>query len=134
MSGRRSAVKIMLFGRALELPPLREGDTGHVYVAGFRDYVKIGWSETVAGRLYEVQAGIPELLVLYSLIPARANAEKALHRRFPRQRLHGEWFRLAGGLKRWIDGSRAVVLTGVANRVTIDDRAGEPLIGNPLHF
>ena len=93
-------------GRAYlrDIPPAAEGYCGHVYVIGFADYVKIGWSENVARRLFEIQKYAPEELVLYKFIPANAETEGQLHRRFSHLRLYGEWFALFGGLKDWIEG------------------------------
>src|ERR1700724_2033791 len=54
----------------IEVPSLEPYQYGHVYVVGFADYVKIGWSGSVAHRLFEIQANAPEPLVLYKLIPA----------------------------------------------------------------
>ena len=97
---------------------------GHIYVIGFRDYVKIGWSETVKARLVNLQNGVPENLVVYGIIEGTPEEECALHKRFREMRLYREWFRLAGSLEIWIDGgckeSAVETAIGVANRITGD--------------
>jgi hypothetical protein len=53
------------------VPPLGPAHYGHVYVIGFADYVKIGWSEHVEERLFDIQKHAPEKLVLYTLFAAK---------------------------------------------------------------
>lgn len=95
---------------------------GYIYVVGFRDYVKIGWSESVKARLTGVQNGVPENLVIYGIIEGTIEEERALHKRFRDLRLFREWFRLSGSLEIWIDAGcqERVVETAirVAQRVT----------------
>ena len=88
----------------IDVPKLDPDHYGHVYVVGFADYVKIGWSGNVAKRLFEIQAHAPEPLVLYKLIPAvfGSDAERVLHQKFDHVRLRGEWFALSHGLPEWI--------------------------------
>ena len=83
--------------------PLLGSHYGHVYVIGFADYVKIGWSADVAARLFDIQKHAPEKLVLYSLIAASEKTERELHRRFKGTRLHGEWFALTHSLREWVE-------------------------------
>src|SRR5207302_725389 len=52
----------MLKSVIIDVPPLDPGHYGHVYVIGFADYVKIGWSENVAERLFDIQKHAPEKL------------------------------------------------------------------------
>jgi hypothetical protein len=87
----------------IDVPPLGPNHYGHVYVIGFADYVKIGWSENVAERLFDIQKHAPEKLVLYTLFAASKVTESELHRRFNGLRLHGEWFALTNYLKDWVD-------------------------------
>lgn len=87
---------------ALNPPPLAPGDLGHVYVAGFSTYIKIGWSTDVANRLLDLRTGIPEGLIVYALLPARPPYERELHARFKHLRLTGEWFRRQSELAAWI--------------------------------
>src|ERR1700722_19662533 len=87
----------------INVPPLGSGHYGHVYVIGFADYVKIGWSEHVEERLFDIQKHAPEELVLYTLFAARKATERRLHRRFNGLRLYGEWFALTHSLKEWVE-------------------------------
>jgi hypothetical protein len=88
---------------SIDVPPLGPNHHGHVYVIGFADYVKIGWSQNVKRRIFDIQKHAPEKLVLYRLIPAKEIIERNLHRKFEHLRLHGEWFALARSLKDWVE-------------------------------
>jgi hypothetical protein len=59
------------------VPPLGPNCYGHVYVIGFADYVKIGWSEDVGRRLFDLQKHAPEKLVIYRLFAAKKATEKS---------------------------------------------------------
>lgn len=87
----------------IDVPPLGPDQYGHVYVIGFADYVKIGWSENVKRRLFDIQKHAPEKLVLYRLFAAKKVTERQLHRKFKSLRLHGEWFALVRDLKYWVE-------------------------------
>jgi hypothetical protein len=87
----------------IDVPPLGPNHYGHVYVIGFADYVKIGWSEHVGERLFDIQKHAPEKLVLYTLFAAKQVTELKLHWRFNGLRLHGEWFALTHSLKDWVE-------------------------------
>jgi hypothetical protein len=84
------------------VPPLGPGYYGHVYVIGFADYVKIGWSTNVRRRLFDIQKNALEKLVLYSVFATKEATERTLHRRFKSLKLHGEWFALTHSLKDWV--------------------------------
>jgi Meiotically up-regulated gene 113 len=86
----------------IDVPPLGPNCYGHVYVIGFADYVKIGWSRNVKRRLFDLQKHAPEKLVLYRLFAAAEATESKLHRKFKRLRLHGEWFALTHSLRDWV--------------------------------
>ena len=87
----------------IDVPPLGPNHYGHVYVIGFADYVKIGWSENVRERLFDIQKHAPEELVVYRLFAAKKVTERKLQQRFTNMRLHGEWFALAHSLKGWVE-------------------------------
>lgn len=92
----------MLKSVNVDVPPLGPKQYGHVYVIGFADYVKIGWSENVTRRLFDIQKHAPEKLVLYSLFAASRQIEQKLHQKFKSTRLHGEWFALTHSLRDWV--------------------------------
>lgn len=78
---------------------------GTVYLAGFGQYVKIGFTSgtQIEYRIQEIQVGCPEKIEMLCAIPGSFKMEAALHRRFKELRLHGEWFRREGDLAVWID-------------------------------
>lgn len=61
--------------------------------------VKIGWSYDPVARLRRLQAASPAPLTLWGVIPGTRQDEKILHECFADYRSHGEWFRVAPGLK-----------------------------------
>lgn len=84
--------------------PNRGEPEGLVYVIGFGDYVKIGFTTNLNNRLPVLQTGMPEKLTLYGTIADAEQAdERRLHRRFAAHRLQGEWFRKEGELAAWIE-------------------------------
>lgn len=55
--------------------------------------IKIGLTAGRAeGRLFTLQTGSPDKLVLLKAVPAPAAMERMLHERFAAARRHGEWF------------------------------------------
>ena len=83
----------------LPMPPTKKPE---VYVIGFGDYVKIGYSTAFPFRLRDIQAHVPVPLTIYARFSGRQTQERALHRRFAEHRLNGEWFRFDGALAAWI--------------------------------
>jgi len=74
--------------------------------------IKIGFSEDVLGRLAELQVGNPNALFLLGTIDGDEGTERAIHARFARLRILGEWFRakqpLLRFIKRTLDGSVSI--------------------------
>lgn len=60
--------------------------------------VKIGWAQDVDKRLKDLQIGSPVILRAYRAYLGGKCLERYLHRRFKKDRKHGEWFRLTGSL------------------------------------
>ena len=54
--------------------------------------IKIGISYDPVGRLHDLRGASPVPLKLLGAIPGGIEQEIALHKRFAKQRLHGEWF------------------------------------------
>lgn len=79
------------------------GKTGYIYVAGFSEYVKIGWSTDVPSRVYSIEQGLPESLKLFGYFEGTHKDERALHRRFSATRTRGEWFKLSPELQSFIE-------------------------------
>jgi hypothetical protein len=65
--------------------------------------VKIGCSERPLVRFEELQKANPRRIELVALFAAGAAAEAYFHGRFSVFRIHGEWYRIAGGLRRFLD-------------------------------
>lgn len=75
-----------------------------IYVIGYDQFVKIGWSNNIRARFKQIQRGIPNDLTLYGCVIGGRADEKALHIRFKEYRTRGEWFRKEGALADWIAG------------------------------
>lgn len=74
-----------------------------IYVVSFDQYVKIGYSTEPYGRISTLQDGIPVALKVHLIRGGARKDEHNLHRRFREYRTRGEWFRLEGELKLWIE-------------------------------
>jgi len=76
---------------------------GQIYFVGFRDYVKIGFTQTpLKYRLAGLQTAVPEKLAVLAVIDGSTADERSLHKRFSVYRLKGEWFRLDRELQAFI--------------------------------
>lgn len=91
------------------IKPMRRSIDGwcYVYIIQDGDMVKIGKAVHPMERLKSLQTGHSRPLALVAAIPAHADLERALHRRFDNLRLPGtEWFRLAPEMETFIDHVR----------------------------
>lgn len=96
----------------------------HLYLVGHEHNdlgyaVKVGITESLGGRLAQLQTGSCEELVLfYSFrLPSRslaAEAERRFHEMYAPERIRGEWFSVEPGLAQFAAGS---IVVGV-----LDDR------------
>jgi hypothetical protein len=93
-----------------------ESGGGHVYFLMDREVgtVKIGWSTDYAGRIKSISGGHARPLKLLKLVRAKnSKKETEFHRQFKEYRLNGEWFRVEGKLKKFlqadIDRSTATI-------------------------
>lgn len=75
---------------------------GFVYVVGFGTSVKIGYSAKVKKRIASIQTSCPVPLTIYAIKNANRSDEVALHKKFARYRLNGEWFELAEPIAKFI--------------------------------
>ena len=81
---------------------------GTIYIAGFADYVKIGFTRSpVAERIRDLSTGCPEDIKIHVAFGGTIRDEEALHARFREYRLRREWFQLAGKLADFINEMRA---------------------------
>ena len=85
-------------------PPEPEPRTGIIYFICGGEGVKIGFSTNHNIRLAALQSASPVPLTLTAQIAGTLQDERALHKRFKDYRLHGEWFRFDGALKKFVEG------------------------------
>jgi hypothetical protein len=76
----------------------KEGKDGYVYCIGEGDVnnpyaVKVGYSVKPEARVGELQSGNPRLLSLLAKKPGTMADEKALHNKYIKHNLVGEWFK-----------------------------------------
>lgn len=66
--------------------------------------VKIGHSSRVEKRLYQLKTGCPFVIDILHTIPSDTpkTLEAELHRKYRKQRLHGEWFKIEGALEEYL--------------------------------
>lgn len=75
-----------------------------VYFIGHENWaVKIGRSETPLGRMSELQAGNPVPLKLLGEMCGHYRTEQAMHKKFGRHKIRGEWYRLVPDIKSFIE-------------------------------
>lgn len=65
--------------------------------------VKIGHAADVAARLVALQVGNAHHLTIAAVVPGDARYESALHSTFRENHIRGEWFRLDGRLREFVD-------------------------------
>jgi hypothetical protein len=86
-----------------EFDPVEEDKPGIVYVVGYGQWVKIGFTGgELRRRLAALQTGAPEPLTLFGQIAATIATERVLHEKFGQYRAQGEWFRNEGEVAAWI--------------------------------
>lgn len=84
---------------------LKRTDLGKgVYVIGYGEYIKIGVTRDIKGRINTLQTSAPGKLEIYAMFEGWLRDEALLHKRFSKHRTNGEWFRREGELAQWIDG------------------------------
>lgn len=89
--------------------PAQRAPEPMVYIFGFDQYVKIGFSRNFRKRRRQLQDGLPRAIETYLVISGTYQTEKELHKRFAKYRLRGEWFLFAGELADWIEEQSGVV-------------------------
>lgn len=75
--------------------------------------IKIGYSGNVEARLSQLQTGSAETLELAAVLEGPPELERALHRAYAEERLHGEWFRPSTRLRALVEGLQAECETRV---------------------
>jgi excisionase family DNA binding protein len=106
------------------------GLTGLIYVVGFADYIKIGYTKNVAQRVASLEGGLPQKLTVHAVMPGSIRKEFALHARFKKHRLNGEWFLREGDLADWVS---CLVFDGMSEqeREALPDADVPPLSEEP---
>ncbi|KQP61037.1 GIY-YIG nuclease family protein [Methylobacterium sp. Leaf108] len=105
--GQRTGKKRLLrFRRSIVLAWYRRYThliAGTIYVVGFGSYVKIGFTRgLVARRIRAIEHGAPEPLRVYATFAGNILDEGNLIERFKAHSTRGEWFRLEGAIKDWV--------------------------------
>lgn len=77
---------------------------GIVYFIQVGDFIKIGFTGSLAGRLAQFSTASPVVPQLLHQEPGRVEDERAYHRRFAAQHHRLEWFRNEGALADYIAG------------------------------
>lgn len=102
-------------------PPSKRGRRGHIYfVQASSGYVKIGFAVDVKSRLAGLQTSHHVQLKLLHSMPGTTYQERQLHEKYADLRVNGEWFRLAGALKKFLSQAKSVARKG--KRVIVTKR------------
>lgn len=77
----------------------------YVYLIGNLEYgfVKIGYSNDPNKRLKSLQTGCPFDISILDVFEGGPDVEKSLHKRYRRYSTRGEWFKVEGELKDYIE-------------------------------
>lgn len=97
---------LILFQQEIDRRRNIEYPDGAVYIIGNRKWglCKIGYSRSPARRLRRLQTGCPFKLEILTVFEGKSyDFETALHKRAEPYHEHGEWFRIEGRLKNFID-------------------------------
>jgi Meiotically up-regulated gene 113 len=83
---------------------MRFPGTGLIYfIATSAGHIKIGYSANPDRRLKSLQTASSVPLRLIGTLPGTLKDEEALHARFAKYRVRGEWFTLTGALRSFIE-------------------------------
>lgn len=85
--------------------PVRESRIYAIQMAEF-PFIKIGSSNSVPGRLRNLQTSSPFPYRLLATISAGEDVEKAIHAALQDERERGEWFRYEGKTKALVDAMK----------------------------
>ena len=78
--------------------------TGYVYaIDNGRGHVKIGWAKEPLRRLAELNVACSEPMRLLGYVEGTRDHEAALHQLFRRYNGRGEWFRIEGAVKTFLE-------------------------------
>lgn len=78
-------------------------DPGYIYFVKSGDFIKIGYSRSLAARFHKLRTDAPVELELLHIEGGSVKQEKCFHRHFAAIRSHGEWFHCKPELLTFID-------------------------------
>lgn len=93
--------------------------------------VKIGFSADLQHRLRRMRVDASAALTLIGTIPGGPAAERAAHRRFEADRVHGEWFKASDALERVAKGHEP--LEAIDAFAAVGRPTGKPVASRPPH-
>lgn len=83
---------------------------GHIYFIQTGQFIKIGWSRNFDRRIAHMRGHNPLEVTLVGILEGDRKQERILHREFSALHVRGEWFRLEGALKEYIERRTALRL------------------------
>lgn len=101
VAGRPSAERAAKLKTQYEREKFRRGSVYFIREHG-TDRMKIGFSTQPHDRILALQTSSGARLELFAVIEGTMADEKALHERFARFRVRGEWFRIRGQFKEYL--------------------------------
>lgn len=75
---------------------------GFIYIVGYSEFLKIGFTTNVRKRLSAIQSSLPIVLTTYCIFAGSLEQEQNLHIKFAEFKLRGEWFRQSPDLMTYI--------------------------------
>lgn len=93
----------------------------------FRSRVKIGFTDTIKGRISRLRGGSPSSLKLLMILPGDTHIEAAYHEKFSKYKLHGEWFKFGLQLRLfvWMNQFKPFVLDKESSDISKDSPESE---------
>lgn len=82
--------------------PIRKS---YIYFMQSGSFIKIGTARNPVDRLRRLQQGSPHPIQIIKTMAGGRAKEAALHRRFRRLRVLGEWFKNEGSLRKYLERS-----------------------------
>lgn len=77
---------------------------GRVYFVMCGGFVKIGWTKTtILARMATLMVGSPHDYTVVGMVDGPRQLETDFHKMFAEHRHRGEWFRVEGSLKKFLD-------------------------------
>ena len=100
---------------------------GFIYALGNNDVVKIGFTVNPRQRMKNLRTGSPDRYKILALVPGTKADERALHAKFKKAAVAGEWFRRTGDIDAWIQAAKNKTGAGVAKPLPQTAQTGPKL-------